>query len=116
MWHIDHVGFDHNGTGYPIYKPLVQSGDGSIIVEPGIAPDDAEAQNMLLLVQNVQSLSDGGRRETGNDSNVSEATNPELPTHEAIADEFLIDLRLVESPNQRPNNAYRGIHSLYQHR
>jgi len=115
MGYIDHVGFDHNSAGFPIYKPLVQSSYGSIVAQPVITSHDAEAQNMPLLVQNLQSLCAGGRRETGNDSNLSQAADLEIPTHEAISDKVLIDLRLVESPNQRPDNAYRCLHSLYHH-
>jgi len=116
MWYIHHVGFNHNGSWFTIYERLVQSCDGSIIVQPVIAPHYAEAENMPLLVQNVQSFSTGSRRETGDDSNLSETANLEIPTHEASADEVLVDLGLVESPNQRPDNAYRRIHLLYHNR
>jgi len=120
MRHIHHVGFDHSGSRFPIYKRLLQIGDGSIIVEPVISPHDAEAQNMLLLVQNVQSLGAGSCRETRDDLNLSQAADLDLQIpltpYGAVADELLVDLRLVEAPHQRPDHAQRRLHSLDHHR
>lgn len=92
----------------------MEGGDGAVIGEAVVAADDAEAEHVLLLVQDLQTLGAARRRKAGD--------HPDLPEgpHVAVSDddvaalhEVLVNLRLVEAAHHRPDGGDGSCYVLY---
>lgn len=71
--------------------------------KPVVAAEDLDAEDVLVVVEKLQSLGAGGRREAGFHIDFSNAPDPEISAYHAPAYEGFVPLRLVESPHQRPH-------------
>ena len=73
-------------------------------LEAVVAADELDAEYVLVVVELLEPLGAGGRRQAGPDVDLAEAADLELvPDHDAAADERLVPLRLVEAPHQLPH-------------
>lgn len=69
-----------------------------------VAADELDAEDVLVVVEQLEPLRAGGRREAGLDVDLAHAADLEVAAaHDAAADERLVPLRLVEAPHQRPH-------------
>lgn len=65
-----------------------------------ITADDLDAEDVLLVVEDFQSLRAGCGRQPRFDVNFSNAADRQIALHHASADEGLVLVWLVESPHQ----------------
>lgn len=73
-------------------------------LEAVVAADELDAEYVLVVVELLEPLGAGCRRQAGLDVDLAEAADLELvPAHDAAADERLVPLRLVEAPHQLPH-------------
>lgn len=68
-----------------------------------VAADELDTEDVLFVVQLLEPLGAGGRRQASLDVDLPQAADLEVAAaHDAAADERLVPLRLVEAPHQRP--------------
>lgn len=69
-----------------------------------VPADELDAEYVQVVVELLEALGAGCRGQTGLDVDVAQAADLELiPAHDAISDERLVSLRLVEAPDQLPH-------------
>lgn len=78
-----------------------------------IPADELDAEYVQLVVELLEALGAGCRRQAGLDVDVAQAADLELvPAHDAVSDEGLVALRLVEAPHQLPHLRRDRWHEL----
>lgn len=93
---VHHVGFDHDGA--VAGRSRVEGGDGSVIGEAVVPTYDAEADDVLFLVQNLEALCAVGGGEAGDNVDLTEGADFAVADEEVAAlDEVLVGLWVVEA-------------------
>ena len=103
---VDDVGLDDDGAGG---GAGVEDGDGAVVGEAVVAADHAEADDVALVVEDVEALGADGGREAGDHADLAEG--PDIAVAEddvAALDEVLVGLRVVEAPHDGPHGGDRG--------
>jgi hypothetical protein len=81
-----------------------QTGGSSTDLEAVVPADELDAEYVQVVVELLEALGAGRRRQAGIDVDVAQAAHLELvPAHDAVPDEWLVPLRLVEPPHQLPH-------------
>ncbi|CAL9038433.1 unnamed protein product [Musa banksii] len=114
--HVHHVRLENHRPGLPALPrgELVDGGNGPVVPEAVLSADDGEAEHTPAVVDEVEALGAGARREAGYDADLAEAPRSELATavtpvlEGAAPDEVLVDLGTVEPPDHRPDGGGRG--------
>lgn len=79
-----------------------------------IPTNDAEANNMTFVVQDLQSLRAISCRESRDNVDLSEGTHVTISdNYVTTLHEVLVSLRVIESSNYGPHNGDRGSDLLY---
>lgn len=86
--------------------------DRTIISKSVFTSQNPKAKNMLLLVQNLQSLGAAGGRQAGDDAHDAGATDLAVAAHGAAADEVLVGLGVVEAADDGPDDVDGGTDAL----
>ena len=82
-----------------------------------LTSDDAEPRDMLAVVEDVEPLGAGVRRQAGDDVDLPETSNGHLAALQAaVFDEVLVDLGCVESADDGPDSVHGRVDSLSQDR
>lgn len=110
---INYIRFKNNRLDLTVIK-TVNGGNRTVVSQAVFAAGDTESGDTLFVVENVESLGAGCRRETGDDIDVSGATDFHLETvfERAAFDEVFVDLRFVEAADDRPDGFGRRVDSL----
>ncbi|KAA8517726.1 hypothetical protein F0562_015215 [Nyssa sinensis] len=83
--------------------------DGSVIREPVFPSDDTEADDVVLVVEDLEALGAVFCREAGNDVNLAESADVAVPDDDVAAlDEVLVGLWIVEAADDGPHCSDRG--------
>ncbi|KAK2999375.1 hypothetical protein RJ639_037033 [Escallonia herrerae] len=100
--HVNDVRFDDNR---PVAGTCgVKRGDGPIVGEAVVAADDAEADDVALVIEDLEPLGAAGRRQAGDDVDFAEGTHvPVAYKNVAALDKVLVGLRVVEAADHRPD-------------
>ena len=86
----------------------MESGDGSVVREAVLTADDAEADDVALIVEDLESLGAVIRRKAGDDLDLAESAYVAVADDDVTAlDEVLVSLGIVESPDDRPDRGDR---------
>lgn len=112
FWYIHDIRLQNDGVHLAILGKLVYGSDRSIIIESVLPSHDTKAQNMLLIIENLEPLSAGGGREPRNHGDLSNAPNPTIAGHGATLDEVLVLLGVVKASDEGPDNMGRSIDLL----
>jgi hypothetical protein len=81
-----------------------QTGGSSTDLEAVVPADELDAEYVQVVVELLEALGAGRHRQAGLDVDVAQAAHLELvPAHDAVPDEWLVPLRLVEPPHQLPH-------------
>lgn len=92
----------------------MEGGDGAVVREAVLAADDAYAEDVPLLVQDLQPLGAALRRQSGDDPNLPEGPHVAVSDDDVAAlHEVLVNLRLVEAADHRPDGRDWGDHLLH---
>lgn len=93
----------------------MESRDGSVVGEPVIPTDDAEADDMSLVVEDIETLGGARGGEAGDDVNLTEATDVSTVSADDAAafKEVFVSLRVVEAADDGPYGGDRGGDLLY---
>lgn len=123
--YVDDVRLQNHRVDVPFAADeLVDRRHGPVVVEPVLAADDSEAENVPLVVQNLQPLHARRRRQPRHDSHLPHAPHPDggaaaviIAPHVAALYEVLVLLWAVEAADQGPHRLGRGLDPLgYQGR
>ena len=110
---VHDVGFQHNGVNLTVLVELVHRRDGAVVVEPVLAADHAEAEQVVDVVENLEALGAGGGREAGDDGDLPDAADAAVAgAHVAALDEVLVLLRVVEASNEGPDGVRGSLDTL----
>lgn len=110
---VHNVRFQHNGVNLTVSVELVHRRHGAVVVEPVLAADHAEAQQVVFVVENLEALGAGGGWEAGHDGDLSDAADAAVAwAHVAALDEVLVLLRVLEASNQGPDRVRRSLDAL----
>jgi len=110
---VHDVGFQHNGVNLTVPVELVHGRHGAVVMEPVLAADHAEAEQVVVVVENLEALGAGGRREARNDGDLPDAADAAVAwAHVAALDEVLVLLRIIEASNQGPHRVRRSLDTL----
>ena len=103
---VNDVGLDDDGAGG---GAGVKSGDRAVVEEAVVAADHAEADNVALVVEDVEALGADGGGEAGDDVDLAEGPDVAVAEDDVAAlDEVLVGLRVVEAPHDGPDGGDRG--------
>nr|GLL26964.1 hypothetical protein VIGAN_04129500 [Ipomoea trifida] len=103
---INNVGL-HDG-GRPA-RVRVEGGDGAVVGEAVVAVDDAEADDVALLVEDLEPLGAAAGGEAGDDADLAEGAHVAVPHDDVAAlHEVLVGLRVVEAADHGPNGGDGG--------
>ncbi|KAG0604128.1 hypothetical protein M758_10G147600 [Ceratodon purpureus] len=115
--HIHHIRLQHCGYAPAIDLLLVQSRHRAVILEAMPTLQHPPTENMLLLVQNLQALYTGRRRDAGYHEHLPDAAHATISHYQvARLDELLVHLRLVKCPHYGPHHLHRRWHLLHHYR
>lgn len=82
----------------------VEGCDGAVVGETVIAADHAEANDVALVVQDVEALGADGGREAGDHAHLPERAHIAVAQDDVAAlHEVLVGLRVVEAPHHGPH-------------
>ena len=97
---------------------LGDGGDGAVVAEAVLAADDAEADDVAVVVEHLEALGAGGSREAGHDGDLADAADAGAVAggEGAGADEVLVPLRVAEAAHDGPHRAHRRRHALRHQR
>ncbi|KAG6391205.1 hypothetical protein SASPL_148958 [Salvia splendens] len=113
---VDDVRFDDDRVGFAAAGEFVDGGDGSVVVEAVLAADDAEADDVAAVVEDLEALGGGGGGEAGDDGDLADAADAAVAGEAAALDEVLVALGIVESAHQRPHHLRRSVDPLRDQR
>lgn len=96
----------------------MESGDGAVVVEAVVAADDAEAEHVSLVVENIEALGAGDGRHAGHHADLAESADGAAVADDDVAalQEMLVRLRVVEAADQGPHGLQRGCDLLHHRR
>jgi len=98
---VHDVGLHHDGARG---GAGVEGGDGAVVGEAVIAADHAEANDVALVVEDVQALGADGGREAGDHAHLAERAHVAVAQDDVAAlHEMLVGLRVVEAPHHGPH-------------
>lgn len=87
----------------------MESGDGTVIIEPVVPANHAEAHNMLLVVEDIEALGAGSSRQTGDDVDFAEGADVAVADDDVAAlEEVLVGLGAVEAADDGPDGGDGG--------
>ena len=87
----------------------MESGEGPVIFEAVVPTDDAEADDMALVVEDLEALGAGLGVEAGDDVDLPEGTDGDGDVDDVAAlDEVLVGLGVVEAADHGPHSGDRG--------
>lgn len=96
-----------------LIQELVDRRHRFVIVKPVLSADDPEAQNTVVVVEELKPLSTGGGWEAGDYSHFPDASDAAISRDEAAAfDEVFVAFWVVEAADERPNNGGGGVDAL----
>lgn len=113
--YVDDVRLQHNGVNLTVVGSLelVDGGDGAIVVEAVLAADDAEAEEVVVVVEDLEALGAGGGGEARHDGDLADAADAAVAgAHVAALDEVLVLLRVLEAPDEGPHRVCRRVDAL----
>ena len=113
--YVDDVRFQNNGVNLTVVGvlELVDGGDGAVVVEAVFAADDAEAEEVLVVVEDLEALGAGGGGEARDDGDFTDAADAAVAgAHVAALDEVLVLLRVLEAPDEGPHRVCRRVDAL----
>lgn len=114
---IDDVRLQNDGVNAILTPPkLVDRRDATVVVEAVLAADDPEAEDVLLVVEDLEALGAGGGRNAGDHRDLPDAPHAAVANHPAALDEMLVLLRVIEPPHERPHHARRRVNMLRDER
>ncbi|CAD5166692.1 unnamed protein product [Musa acuminata subsp. malaccensis] len=114
--HVDHVGFHHHRASASVVV-RVERGHGTVVGEAVLAAHHPEAENVALVVKDLEALRAGGRRQAGDDAHLPQGADVAVPHDDVAAlHEVLVRLRPVEAPYHRPHRRHRRRHRLHHRR
>ncbi|CAL9180009.1 unnamed protein product, partial [Musa hybrid cultivar] len=112
--HVHHVRLHHHRAVVPL---RVEGGHRTVVGEAVLPADHPEAEHVTFVVQDLQALAAGGRRQAGHDADLPQRPDVAVAVdHVAALHEVLVGLRLVEAPNHRPHRGNRRRDVLHQGR
>ncbi|CAD5172561.1 unnamed protein product [Musa acuminata subsp. malaccensis] len=112
--HVHHVRLHHHRAVVPL---RVEAGHRTVVGEAVLPADHPEAEHVTFVVQDLQALAAGGRRQAGHDADLPQRPDVAVAVdHVAALHEVLVGLRLVEAPNHRPHCGNRRRDVLHQGR
>lgn len=114
---VDDVGLEDDGVGLGvpgIGEELGDGGDGAVVLESVLAASDAEAEDVVVVVEDLEALDAGGGGEAGDNSDLTDAPDGvAVAGDEAAAlHEVLVTLRAGEAADHRPHRAQRSLDTL----
>jgi hypothetical protein len=111
--HVHHVGLHDDGGGVGRGGGRVDGGHREVVLEPVLAAHDAEAEDVALVVQDLEALAAGRRGEARHDAHLAERAHAAVARQQrATPHEPLVRLRLVEPPHHGPHRRGRRRHVL----
>lgn len=106
---IDGVGLNDDGFISAVGRRWVKCCDGSVVGEAVVAADHAEAEDVVFVVENLEPFSAAACGKAGDDVDLPERSDVAIADdHVAALYEVLVGLRVVESPDHRPDGGDRG--------
>ncbi|CAN6467438.1 unnamed protein product [Victoria cruziana] len=79
-----------------------------------VAAHDAEADDVALVVEDLEALGGAAGGQAGDDAHLSEAADIAVAAHQrAASNEVLVRLGLVEAPDDGPDDADGGLDGLH---
>ncbi|BAT84031.1 uncharacterized protein HKW66_Vig0115240 [Vigna angularis] len=104
-WDIHDVGLDDDGARG---GARVEGCDGAVVGEAVIAADHAEANDVALVVEDVEALGADGGREAGDHAHLAERADVAVSQDDVAAlHEVLVGLWVVEAPHHGPHGGDR---------
>ncbi|CAH9126609.1 unnamed protein product, partial [Cuscuta epithymum] len=103
---VDDVGLEDDGVnaGAVGSPELVDRRDAAVVVEAVLAADDAEAEDVLVVVEDLEALGAGGGGDAGDDGDLPDAADAAVSGHGAALDEMLVLLGVVEAADEAPDD------------
>ena len=97
---------------------LGDGGDGAVVAEAVIPADDAEAEDVAVVVEDLEALGAGGGREARHDGDLADAAHGGAVAGPEVArlDEVLVPLRRGEPAHDGPHGGQRRVHALRHQR
>jgi len=116
LGHVDGVGLDDDAVWAGL--ELGDGGDGAVVAEAVVAADDAEAEDVAVVVQHLEALRTAGRREARHHGDLAHAADAGAVTggQRAGAHEVLVPLRVAEAAHDGPHRAHGRRHALRHQR
>ncbi|CAJ2670845.1 unnamed protein product [Trifolium pratense] len=111
---INDVRFNNNRTGAVVTvgigdRTRMKSGDRTVVREPVIAADHAEADNVAFIVEDFESFGADGGGETGDDTNFTESAYVSVAEDDvATFDKVFVGLWIVEATDDGPDGGDRS--------
>ncbi|CAI8608040.1 unnamed protein product [Vicia faba] len=108
---VERVRFKNNRPDLAVTViKAVNGGNRTAVSQPVFSAGDTESGDAAFVIENVESLGAGFRRETGDDIDVSGATDFHLEAvlERAAFDEVFVDLRFVEAVDDGPDGFGSG--------
>jgi len=114
--HVHNIRFDHQRPGLPVHiADFMESGVGTIVFQAVVSSHDSEAQNVAIVVQNLEPLGAALCWKPRHHANLSRAPHGTVAPHGAATDEMLVRLRFVETPHNGPDVLHRCPNPLDDH-
>lgn len=102
--HVHRVRLHHHRPALVAAVSGMEGGDGAVIGEAVVPADDAEAEDVALVVEDVEALGAGGGREAGDDVDLTKSANVAVADEDVAGlDEVLVGLGVVESADDGPD-------------
>lgn len=107
MRHVDNVRLHHHRASSA--RRRVQRRHGSVVRKAVVPAHDAEADDVALVVQDLQPLGAADRGQPGYDADLPEGPDVAVSDdHVAALDEVLVRLRVVEAADDGPHGGDGG--------
>lgn len=106
--YINNVRLYHKGLRLPFQLNRMESSDGVVIAEPMLATNAPETKDVLVFVQNLESLRATGSRQPRNEPNFPGASDLAITAHGAAPDEAFIGLGVIEAADDGPDGIDGG--------
>lgn len=105
--HVHDVRLHHDGA--VSRRRGVQRRDGPVVQEPVVAADHAEADDVALVVEDLEALRAAVGGQARDDLDLPEGADVAVADDDVAAlDEVLVGLRVVEAADHRPDRGHRG--------
>ncbi|KAF5453717.1 hypothetical protein F2P56_028600 [Juglans regia] len=91
----------------------MKGGNGPVIVETVVPTDDAKAEDVALVVEDLEALGAGGGGQSRHHLDLSDSAHVTVAVDDVAAlEEVLVGLRLVESSDQGPDGRDGSVDGL----